>query len=93
MTRGKTTWRDEWWTKEETLARLNISESTFYRWRRRHTIRTSRLTRRHPLVFNVEDLTAADLAENPDWRQFDDDVTVGTCYAGASARNDTGVSQ
>lgn len=89
MTETRKTWRDKWWTKEEALARLNISESTFYRWRRRHAVRTARLTRRHPLVFNAADLMAADLEENSDWRRFEKDVTVATCYAGASARNDT----
>lgn len=82
-------WRKQWWTKEEVMKECGISESTFYRWRRRHSIAVSRLTRRHPLVFNANDVIEAEILENPNWRDAENDVTIGTCYAGASARNDT----
>lgn len=52
-------WRNEWWTKEQVLEELSISERTFYRWLKKHTIQTARLTRRHPLVYRVEDVDAA----------------------------------
>lgn len=82
----------KWMTKEEACAEFDITERTLYRWRTKHTIRAGHLTRRHPLTFHRDDLIEAEATEranNPSTPR--NDVTP-TCYAGASAINDNGVT-
>lgn len=79
----------KWMTLDEVIDEFGVAERTFYRWRQRHPIRAGRVTRRHPIMFHRDDVIEADLKENSGWRRFEEDVTVATCYAGASARNDT----
>lgn len=81
----------KWMTLAEVMNEFDVAERTFYRWRKRHRIRAGRVTRRHPIMFHRDDVLEADYKENVAGKEERAEVAETPCYAGASARNDTGL--
>lgn len=51
----------KWITEPEIRARYQISRTTWWRWRKKHTIRTKQTHKNGPILYNVDDLDTADL--------------------------------
>ena len=54
---------DTWITEHEARDRFNISRTTWWRWRKRHTIRSKQRQRGGPTLYHVGDLQAASAHE------------------------------
>lgn len=50
----------EWMTINEACDHFQVTRRTIERWREKYTIRAARLTRRHPIMLNMQDLNEAD---------------------------------
>lgn len=54
---------DTWITEREARARFDISRTTWWRWRKRHIIRSKQRQRGGPVLYRTADLINADQKE------------------------------
>lgn len=51
---------DKWMTTNEAAEHFDVTRRTIERWRKKHTIRAAKLSRRHPVMLHFDDLKEAD---------------------------------
>ena len=54
----------KWVTITEACERFQVTRRTIERWRAKYTIRAARLSRRHPVMLHVDDLSQAERHAN-----------------------------
>lgn len=82
----------KWMTLAEVIGEFAVAERTFYRWRKRHPIRTMKITRQHPIMFHRDDVAEAEYHENVVGNENLAEVAGTGDMLTHSATNDTGVT-